>query len=713
MFKTLRRLETFIATRIGRTPPQSRVGRAAFRLTLTVLLILLLRILHIWRTDFAGVLVFFFLIPLVVCGIILLWRWTFRYLLWRVRNRLVVTYLLMGLAPVVLFVTLAAIAAYLFSGQFATFAANAELASQELRLSSENRGFAIHVGHVVDASPKIRTLELPESEAAATAEAVANGEPIGTKGMASDGLEVSAFEDGQPLILTTTSGRIMKSHITAPTWAQENFHGLVVDGGHLYFRAVDSHNMGTHSTVLVSSLPVTNAMLQQMARNLGRISIVAGFTNLGDDAESPADASGKRAKPGPDLDLEDEHLYSVSGGTLPPPAHFYDSPVAFSAPLAVIDWKSGRREPSRLLLNVTSRPTLLYQRLFGDSVRLGEFVRDGLISIAILFGLLELSAFIMAIGLNRTITQSISDLYGATRAIDSGHLEHRITVKRTDQLAALSNSFNTMSQSLAHLLEQQREKERLQSELNIAHEVQNSLLPRGQIRLPKLEVHGFSKPARGVSGDYYDFLLTGASQLALALGDISGKGISAALLMASLHSAVRAYRYGESSGAQLLDGEANLLAHPALMLERLNRHLYTSTQPEKYATLFLAHYDGANQSLTYSTGGQLPPLVLCANNDVKRLDCGGSVVGLLDGMKYDEATITMSSGDILIIYSDGVTEPENEFGDFGEDRLLDLVKRNRTLSLEAISNAIMQALTTWIGDEEQPDDITLVLARQL
>ena len=271
-----------------------------------------------------------------------------------------------------------------------------------------------------------------------------------------------------------------------------------------------------------------------------------------------------------------------------------------------------------------------------------------------------------------------------------------------------------MSKSLSHLLEQQREKERLLSELTIAHEVQNSLLPQGQIRLPMLEVHGVSKPARGVSGDYYDFLLTGTSQLALALGDISGKGISAALLMASLHSAVRAYRYGDSeSNATLRDGEANLLAHPAKMLERLNRHLYTSTQAAKYATLFLAHYDGADQSLTYSTGGQLPPLVLCANNEVKRLDCGGSVVGLLDNMKYEQATITMSPGDILIIYSDGVTEPENEYGDFGEDRLLDLVKRNRTLSLEAISNSIMQALTTWIGEQEQPDDITLVLARQL
>ena len=105
--------------------------------------------------------------------------------------------------------------------------------------------------------------------------------------------------------------------------------------------------------------------------------------------------------------------------------------------------------------------------------------------------------------------------------------------------------------------------------------------------------------------------------------------------------------------------------------------------------------------------------MLCANNEVKRLDCGGSVVGLLEGMKYEQATVKLGPGDIVIIYSDGVTEPENEFGDFGEDRLLDLVRRNRGLSLEGISNAVMQSLKTWIGDQEQPDDITLVLARQL
>jgi sigma-B regulation protein RsbU (phosphoserine phosphatase) len=329
----------------------------------------------------------------------------------------------------------------------------------------------------------------------------------------------------------------------------------------------------------------------------------------------------------------------------------------------------------------------------------------------------------------------VSDLYSATLAVDSGKFTHRIEVTRKDQLAALSQSFNVMTSSLERLLEEQREKERLQGELEIAQEVQASLFPSGHVSLPTLEVHGVCQPARTVSGDYYDFLIAGSSELSLALGDISGKGISAALLMATLHSAVRAYRFaGEdlesaegaimevSDGCSASGASTAVVAHPLLaasfaepgqILGLLNRHLFRSTAPAKYATLFLAHYNGSTSELTYSTGGQPPPLLLRADDDsVVRLDCGGTVIGLMDAMRYEQGRETMRPGDILIAYSDGVTEPENEFGDFGEDRLVDLVRRHRKLPLEQIADQVLVALRSWIGAQEQPDDITLVLARQ-
>jgi sigma-B regulation protein RsbU (phosphoserine phosphatase) len=128
--------------------------------------------------------------------------------------------------------------------------------------------------------------------------------------------------------------------------------------------------------------------------------------------------------------------------------------------------------------------------------------------------------------------------------------------------------------------------------------------------------------------------------------------------------------------------------------------------------LFLAHYDAVSAMLTYSNAGQLPPLVLGRDGGVRRLDKGGTVVGLMDGMSYEEDRFTMQVGDILVAYSDGVTEPENDFGDFGEERLMEVVSRYRDQPLHVISSQVMQALDAWIGAEEQPDDITLVLARQ-
>jgi HAMP domain-containing protein len=164
-----------------------------------------------------------------------------------------------------------------------------------------------------------------------------------------------------------------------------------------------------------------------------------------------------------------------------------------------------------------------------------------LLFMLIAFALIELIALIIGVGLTRTITRSVASLYQATQRVNRGDLSHRIAVKSKDQLAALETSFNSMTESLEKLLAEQKEKQRLENELVIAQEVQAQLFPREISQLESLEVHGFCRPARTVSGDYYDFLRLNSHKLTLAVGDISGKGISAALLMATIHSAVRAY----------------------------------------------------------------------------------------------------------------------------------------------------------------------------
>jgi sigma-B regulation protein RsbU (phosphoserine phosphatase) len=282
-----------------------------------------------------------------------------------------------------------------------------------------------------------------------------------------------------------------------------------------------------------------------------------------------------------------------------------------------------------------------------------------------------------------------------------------------------------MTESLEKLLREQKEKQRLENEITIAQEVQAQLFPRHIAQLPSLEVYGFCRPARSVSGDYYDFLPLGSERMVLAVGDVSGKGISAALLMATIHSAVRAYsmegipafRQAQAVGAgPVLASKYDSLppgaeASPGMLLSLLNHQLYHSTPMEKYATLFLALYDGEQRRVTFSNAGHLPPMVLGETGSIRRLEDGGTVVGLFDDISYDEGSVQLRRGDIFLAYSDGVTEPENDFGEFGEQRLVELVQENRDLPLDRITEIVTGAVDDWIGAAEQPDDVTLVLAR--
>jgi phosphoserine phosphatase RsbU/P len=702
------RAEDAVLRSLHRPPLSGVAEHGAFWSSVALLVLILLRFVP-GSSGILSALAMFFAVPVwLVFTLIILYRWLVNHVLWKVRNRLIVTYLLMGLAPVVLFVTLATIAAYVFSGQFATYAATSELNSTLGRLSAENQAFAVHVAHAIARSPSADTVELADYEGA-------NHSILGR--LLVDAWVSTSDGDNRHLLLIR-DGRELPQHnsddpIDFPSWSRDGFRGVVLDHGRLFLRALNTRTVAGHQVTFVSSAPLDPTTVDQLAQGLGLIHIIPDVSKAFREDQAKNARRIHHASP---KELAAETSGTISGGKLAPRSFLLDRQITFSAPLTTTEWENGKALTS--LLSVTSRPALLYAHLFGTAVVVGTVIRYGLIVLATIFAVLELIAFIMAVRLNRTITNAVADLYRATIAIDSGNFAHRIRVQRRDQLAALSTSFNTMSESLERLLEQQREKERMQSELEIAQEVQNNLFPHGQVQMPGLELHGFCRPARTVSGDYYDFLIMGESELTLAMGDISGKGISAALLMASLHSAVRAYRFAgeecrDDSGAlrHLADGNATF-SSPGKVLSLLNRHLYRSTQPEKYATLFLAHYNTNTRKLVYSNGGQLPPLVLCANGTVRRLDRGGSVVGLLDGLTYEEGTITLDPGDILIAYSDGVTEPENEFGEFGEERLLEMVERHRHLPLAAISQQVLQALRAWIGEQEQPDDITLVLARQ-
>jgi len=413
-----------------------------------------------------------------------------------------------------------------------------------------------------------------------------------------------------------------------------------------------------------------------------------------------------------------------SSGAIPPPTRALDRSVLFVTSVPVTDWGNGENA-NPIGITVQTRISKLYERLFEAQGDFAPTVEFFLLFAVIIFAIIELLAIWIGTQLTRTVTGAVAQLYEGTQLVNRGDFSHRIPVKSSDQVATLATSFNAMTASLEKLIEEQKDKQRLENELVIAREVQAQLFPHDSVQLASLEVHGFFRPARTVSGDYYDFLALDSDRLILAVGDISGKGISAALLMATIHSAVRAYSLQDipvlrepaavgaalSSDVMLASGLHGVDVSPAALLSLLNHQLYESTPPEKYATLFLGIYDGAKRKLTYSNGGHLPPIIMSQDGSIRRLECGGTVVGLFDSRSYEEGSVELRRGELLLAYTDGVTEPENDFGEFGERRLIDLLRENRDLPLPRISEIVTAAVDDWIGANEQPDDITLVLAR--
>jgi phosphoserine phosphatase RsbU/P len=608
--------------------------------------------------------------------LVLALRWLRDNVMWSVRNRLIVTYLFIGGVPVTLAVAIALLSGYLVLGDLAVFSAVTEIKAEANRLSAVN----------ADTEEELaRHGSTPEKIAAAD----------------------KAFPGRSIAVLPTSS---------LPGWVRDGFAGLVSEKGRIYLRAVNSHQDSHGPTVVVSSVPLDKNFLGRIASKIGSLTVYSQVTELNRDEKSLENAISNAQGAGGLTSGQ------ISAGKVSDPVMALDREFDFGGPIPVTDWVTGSSR-TRILL-VTTRFSTVYSYLTASMGIGSTSIVIALIGLAITFAIVVLIALLIGISLTRKITYSVANLYRATQHINRGDFSHRIDVRAKDQLAALQVSFNSMTDNLEKLIAEQKEKERLQSELEIAHEVQAQLFPRSNAGTSTLQLHGICRPARIVSGDYYDFLSYGPEQVMVAVGDISGKGISAALLMATIHSAVRAYEQEQlvSVGTAAAYGTTGRIAalearvappSPAQMLWLLNRHLFQSTQPEKYATLFLGFYDDEKHRFTYSNAGHLPPIVLAADGAVRRLETGGTVVGLFPDCDYAEETVELYPGDIFIAFSDGITEPENEFGEFGEDRLIETVAAHRQQPLERITEHVISAVQDWIGSTEQPDDITVVLARRI
>lgn len=641
-------------------------------------------------------------VALLVAGVYYLMRligFVRHRLLWRLRRRLIVTYLFIAVVPIFLILFLGALGAFIINGQFAAFLVNLRLRDHLDQLAQLNR---VVVHQVHQSSPK-NTRDLLDGLRAFYASELSQHTP------SYPGLEITLRLGSQARAFRLAGGALANPVTVPDGFKQEEFSGFVVDHGQIALRAVARTETPEGELLVILSQPLTPELLDLVAEGIGPVGVFVpqpsgGKTALGPASAKPASSPGTADQNAP--------VATVSSKSVPVPraASPLDFKVYGASTLEPILWNGAGEERvgGPVFIYASSRIVALNRRLF---VTLGRYSRvyvTAFVVVGVVFLALELLALVVGIRLTRSMTHTVDHLYDATERVRAGVFSYRIGLPARDQLSALGESFDDMTASVERLLKESQEKLRLESELNIAREVQSQLFPRELPEVEGIELFGVCRPASGVSGDYYDFLRLGENRVGLVLCDVSGKGISAALLMAAIRSALHAQFYDGSSAARGADAAPIATSE---VVARLNLQLYESTPMEKYATFFYAVYDGKTRKLTYTNAGHLAP-ALFRRGSIERLNEGGTVVGLFAPMEYRQAEVQLEPGDLLLAFTDGLTEPENTYGEeFGETRLLETARRALSGTPEGIVGEIYYRVSDWTGSPELQDDMTLIVAK--
>ena len=591
-------------------------------------------------------------------------------LMWRLRNRLLATYLLFGAVPLALIFVMIAVSFWVLCGQIA-----ANMVQEEINARSSLLYLAAHdlalttVYGMRSRAPTDAAVEFERDLRKRTPEL----------------RTIIRYVGG--VIRTPPEAELQE----IPIWMTAGYRGLIVKDG-IYMIAAFAAVPSTNGSIeILAYVPLDGAMLATFAPDVGFVEL-RSLPGLAGEDSSPAAVPSVISSSRP----------------LPQTRGIWDQPLPWASILQARQLNVGTQ---RLLMTVTSRPSLILGRVFGSLGTQAPILGTALMVIGLIFLLLEAVSLFWSMRLARTITGTVYDLYVGTKQVEAGDFSHQIPIRTTDQLSELGGSFNSMTSQIQRLVGEVKEKEKLQAELEIAHNVQSLLFPKSIPVLNTLELFGMCNPARVVSGDYYDFVSVNEQWTALVIGDISGKGISAALLMASMQSALRAQITAMDDSWHGTTGGA--APSTAIMVSRLNRQLYESTSSETFASFFCAIYDDSNGRLSYTNAGHLPP-ILVRQGVATRLEVNGMVMGFFPETLYVQNILDLQPGDLFAAFTDGITESENADGEqFGTERLAQLLIENAAHPLEGIVQIANLAFRKWAFDMDSQDDATMLLARRL
>lgn len=682
-----------------------------------------------------------------------------RLLLWRVRRRLIITYLFVGVTPIVLLLMLGALAAVGGSSQTMVRVVSVEISSTERQALEGARALAEETLQLPATNDRSAQTWLDEH--ASLLRASLPGARVSVW-RSQDGSQLSRLgEDSQPQLASVRDddstrgvGRSDTDEGTPlPAWLEgrAEWSGLAYlpppeDSGDAFgtpcLRALVRRESQGHAVAVLVTVPVSRALVGRYRENTG-VGIHPYFIGAGPTEQegrhveySTSDADEVRKNAGRRETVVD-FRHDQFGEAVP---EFSAMSFPYPVILRATDWRTGRESP-RMSFIVDWSWAEGGKQFWNDAV-LGQTWWSVLYFVAVAFLVLEILALFSAGWMTRAVTGTVHKLYRATEAVKRGDFSHRIRTRSRDQLGELALAFNDMSSDIETLLAESVEHERLKREVEIAHEVQAQLFPRSVPLLKTAQVTGECRAALGVAGDYYDYIDVAPGLVAFALGDVSGKGISASLVMSNLQAALRAQvgivaermRVAAQDELVLAGGKHSAAAASAdvgqafevsrgltdagtpravaSMAASINTQLCQATDANRFATLFVGLYDDRTRMLRFTNAGHNAPILVRAGGSVERLWTGGTVLGAFPSAEFDEGQTTLGEGDLLVIFSDGITEAHNHAGEeYGEARLTQFVVARRREMADNIRQEIFDDVDRWSGGAERGDDQTVVILK--
>jgi phosphoserine phosphatase RsbU/P len=600
-------------------------------------------------------------------------------LLWRVRRKLILSYIFVGLVPALLIIIFFALSGWLLFSSVSSY-----VIQTRLRGLTERADFLAHTtaAEVIASSNVQRVVEdvarrQREAEArypgASFVLVPASRTCPSSPGRSTDlGLK-------QPVAAGPWA------HVTAPAqvpaWVGcEGFSGLMVASAgaapgatNLYVRALSFASGAAPRHAAIVDIPITPAMARQLEDETGVM--------IGSVGESLPRAPA----------AEDERTFAQW--------------IVF---LQHTDWATG--QAGQITLAITMRIADVYAQLSPAGIRdMGQRLLIIIALVGVMFLLIQFVALVMGLALARSITGSVHELFVGTERVRQGDFSHRIRVYARDQLGELADSFNSMTARLAQLLAEMTEKKRLEEELRIARDIQMSLLPQQPpMHLPGVSITAVCSPAREVGGDYYDFFPLGDRRLGVLIADVSGKGTSAAFYMAELKGLML-------SLSQMHRSPRDLLVHA-------NRLIADHLDSRSFITVTYAVLDLEACTLTWARAGHTPMIHLRRGADGQRrariLVSDGLVLGLKidNGERFEalleEVSMPLAAGDLFVLFTDGLSEQMNPGEElFGEERLGVLLEEHGDLPCDELRERILREVHAFAAGAAQHDDLTFILLR--